>query len=26
VDPLPFDDVLATLADLEATINGVATT
>jgi len=26
VDPLPFDDVLATLADLEATINGAATT
>ena len=26
VDPLPFDDVLNTLADLEATINSAATT
>ena len=25
VDPLPFDDVLSTLADLEATINDAAT-
>ena len=26
VDPLPFDDVLGTLADLEATVNAAATT